>query len=209
MTSPARAKARRGPAPPPPPAGPAWPPLLLAVAGVLVSGYLGALKLRGGTAVLCEAGGGCDIVQASRYATMLGVPTALWGTAFYLAIAVLAALGLDARRWRWAFLLAAAGVAFSAYLTVISVAVLGAACVWCLVSAAIALALFAWLLAARPPGRTTRMPRVLALGGGAAVATVVVAAAIFAAYPGGASSYQFALARHLAKVNGVMYGTYW
>lgn len=195
--------------PPAPPAGPAWVPVLLAVAGALVSGYLGFLKLRGGTAVLCEAGGGCDIVQASRYAMMLGVPTALWGTAFYAAIAVLAALGLHTRRWRWAFLLASAGVAFSAYLTVVSLAVLGAACVWCLVSAALAIALFAWLLATRPPGRTTRPPRVLAQGGAAAVVTVVAAAAIFAAYPGGASAYQFALARHLAKVKGIMYGAYW
>ena len=83
--------------------------MLLAVAGVIVSGYLGWLKVRGGNALLCEAGGGCDIVQASRYATILCVPTALWGTAFYIAVGVLAALGFTARRWLWTFLLSAAG----------------------------------------------------------------------------------------------------
>src|SRR5262245_6040126 len=102
------------------PARPDWPILLLAAAGVLVSGYLGVLKIGGGNALFCESGGGCDIVQASRYATILYVPTALWGTAFYVAMGVLAALGLTARRWLWAFLLAAAGAGFSIYLTAIS-----------------------------------------------------------------------------------------
>ena len=76
--------------------------------------------MRGGNALLCEAGGGCDIVQASRYATILWVPTALWGRLpLFVAVGALAALGFTARRWRWTFLLAAAG-AHSIYLTAIS-----------------------------------------------------------------------------------------
>jgi uncharacterized membrane protein len=190
-----------------------WLVALLAVAGVIVSGYLGWLKVRGGNALLCEAGGGCDIVQATRYATILGVPTALWGTLFYIAVGALAALGLTARRWMLAFLLAAAGAGFSLYLTAISLFAIGAACPYCLASTGIALALVAMLAWRRPPAPGRRAPlrwgRVLPLGGGAAVAAVVVGAAVFASYPGGATAYQTGLAQHLAKVNARMYGAYW
>jgi glutaredoxin len=48
----------------------------LAVAGLVVSGYLAWLKWSGAPAVFCTVGTGCDIVQSSRYATFLGVPTA-------------------------------------------------------------------------------------------------------------------------------------
>jgi uncharacterized membrane protein len=190
-----------------------WVVVLLAVAGVLVSGYLGWLKLRGGNALMCEAGGGCDIVQASRYATILGVPTALWGTLFYVAVGVLAGLGLTAQRWLGTFLLAVAGAAFSLYLTGISLFAIGAACPYCLASAAIAAALVGVLAWRRPASTGRRAPlrwsRVVPLGGVAAVAAVVVGAAIFAAYPGGAAAYQTGLAQHLARVNAIMYGAYW
>ena len=65
------ARPQRRPSPVEPPARTDWLVVLLAAAGVIVSGYLGWLKVRGGNALLCEAGGGCDIVQASRYATIL------------------------------------------------------------------------------------------------------------------------------------------
>ena len=190
------------------------PVVLLAAAGVIVSGYLGWLKVRGGNALLCEAGGGCDIVQASRYATILYVPTALWGTGFYIAVGVLAALGLTARRWLWTFLLSAAGAGFSIYLTVISLFVIGAACPYCLASTALALALLAvvvWRRPATPTRKSSplRWSRVLPLGGVAAVVAVVGGAAIFASYPGGATAYQAELARHLARNQAVMYGAYW
>ena len=196
-----------------PPARREWLVVLLAAAGVMVSGYLGWLKVRGGNALLCEAGGGCDIVQASRYATILGVPTALWGTGFYVAVGVLAALGLTAQRWLWTFLLSAAGAAFALYLTAISLFVIRAACPYCLASATIALALVAVLVWRRPAATSRRSPlrwsRVLPLGGVAAVVAVVGGAAIFASYPGGAATYQGELARHLARNNAIMYGAYW
>jgi uncharacterized membrane protein len=208
-----REPSSRGPALVEPVARPDWLIVLMAVAGLIVSGYLGWLKVRGGGALLCEAGGGCDIVQASRYATILGVPTALWGSAFYAAIGTLAGLGLSAQRWLWAFLLAAGGAAFSLYLTVIALLVIGAACPYCLASASIAVALVAVILWRRPTVRGRRSPlrwsRILPLGGVAALIAVVGGAAVFASYPGGASAYQTGLARHLAKINGVMYGAYW
>src|SRR5262245_46924362 len=195
----------RGTLIPPPPVRPDWLVIALAVAGVAVSGYLGWLKVRGANALLCEAGGGCDMVQASRYATILGVPTALWGTVFYIAVGALAALGLTARRWLWTFAIAAGGAAFSLYLTAISLFAIGATCPYCLASLAIALALVA-VLAWHRPVTTGRRPalrwsRVLPLAGVAAAVAVVGGAAVFASYPGGAATYQGELARHLARNN--------
>ncbi len=113
-----------------------WLVVGLAGAGFLVAGYLTWLKWANRGAFLCVAGSGCDLVQASRYSIFLGVPTALWGAVLYVAIGVLGGLGLTTSRWMAAFLVAAGGVGFSAYLTALSFFVLGGACVYCLASAA-------------------------------------------------------------------------
>src|SRR5262249_40239506 len=130
----------------------------LAAAGVLVAGYLTWLKLTGAGAALCVAGGGGDLVQAGRWAIFLGVPAAGWGLAVYVAIAVLALVGLSARNWLIAYLLAAGGVGVSIYLTALSVLDVGAACIWCLTSGAILAALLVALVMRRPPA-TPRAPR--------------------------------------------------
>lgn len=190
-----------------------WLTVALAAIGVAVSAYLGIVKLAGGSALMCQAGGGCDIVQASRYATILGVPTALWGTAFYVAVGVLGVLGFSHPRWRWAFVVGVAGATFSLYLTIVSLVVIGAACVYCLASTMVALLLLGVILWRRPPSTGRRAPlrwsRVALLGAAAAVVTLVLAAGIFASYPGGMTVYQAGLARHLARINAVMYGAYW
>lgn len=190
-----------------------WLIVLLAAAGAIVSGYLGWAKLQGGNALLCQAGGGCDIVQASRYASILGVPTALWGTAFYVAVGVLAGLGFTAQRWLWTFLLGAAGAAFSLYLTAISIFSIRATCPYCLASNAVALALLAAVVWRRPAIAGRRPPlrwsRTVPLGALAAVAAVVGGAAVFATHPVHTTGYQGELARHLARTKAVMYGVYW
>lgn len=193
---------------------PAWPVAALAAAGVGVAGYLGLTKLGGGGALFCAPGGGCDAVQASRYAVFLGLPTALWGAALYAAIGGLALAGLSTRRWLAAFLLAVAGASFSAYLTYLELFVVRALCAYCLISAGIAGALFGVLLWHRPVpvgGRSPVRPqRVVGLGSLTAVATVILGAAVFAIEsPRQAAGYQEALARHLAGSGAVMYGAYW
>ena len=194
-------------------AGPAWVVVGLAAAGILIAGYLTWMKVRGGTAVFCAAGGGCDVIQASRYALILGVPTAAWGIAFYLAVGWLALAGLTASRWLAAFVLAAAGGAFSVYLTYLSFAVIGATCPYCLASATIAVALVGLLLWVKPAPSARRIwvrpGRVAGLGAIAAAATVAIAVAFFAADPQVAAPMQTALARHLTQTGAVMYGVYW
>ena len=77
------------------PARPDFLILGLAAAGFAIAAYLTWLKWMGGNAAFCLSGSGCDIVQGSRYGSLLGVPTALWGALMYAAIGALAALGLD------------------------------------------------------------------------------------------------------------------
>ena len=208
-----RARDRGRPAPPP--SSPRdWRVIAVAAAGVLVAGYLAVTKLLGGAAAFCTAGGGCDVVQASRYAVLLGVPTALWGALAYAAVGTLAALGLTTGRWLAAFAMAAGAVGFSAYLTWLELFVIRALCGYCLVSAALSVALLALLLWKRPVigGRhsSVRPARLATLGGASALAPIVLGAAIFAATTdSGNLGYQEALARHLAATGAVMYGAYW
>lgn len=190
-----------------------WLIVGLAAAGVLVASYLTWLKWANTGAFLCVAGSGCDLVQASRYSILLGVPTALWGALLYVAIGVLAALGLTVYRWLVAFLMAAAGVGFSAYLTTLSLSVLGGACFYCLASGIIEVALLIALLWRRPPAWGRRSPlRPILLGSYgtlAAGATILFGAFVFAAPSSAPAGYQSALARHLRQTGAIMYGAYW
>lgn len=190
-----------------------WVVIAVAGAGVVVAGYLTVTKLMGGTAAFCTAGGGCDAVQASRYAMLLGVPTALWGALAYAAIAGLAVAGLTVARWQAAFLIAAGAVGFSAYLTWLSASVIRALCAYCLASGVIAVGLLAVLLWRRQAiaGRRSSMrpARLATLGGAAALAAIVAGAFIFAANPESRDpAYQEALARHLTDSGAVMYGAF-
>ena len=191
-----------------------WRVTAVAAAGVILAGYLAVAKFLGGNAAFCTAGGGCDTVQASRYAVMLGVPTALWGVLAYATVGVLSVVGFTTTRWLVAFAIAAGAVGFSAYLTWLELFVIRAVCGYCLVSAALAVGLLAALIWSRPalPGRRSpvRPVRLVTLGAAATVATIVVGAAIFAAgRESGSAPYQEALARHLASTGAVMYGAYW
>jgi uncharacterized membrane protein len=195
-------------------ARPDWIVVGLALAGLAVAGYLTALKLGGTQAFLCRDGSGCDVVQASRYSVLAGVPTAMWGAAIYLAIAVLAAIPRTVRRWQAAFMLASGAVAFSLYLTIISVFVIGATCPYCLASGGIAVALLVVMVWRRPStegrqGAAYKPGRLVGLGITAAVLTVLVGAFIFAADFSVPAGYQTALARHLAKTQAIFYGAYW
>jgi uncharacterized membrane protein len=199
---------------PPELARPDWIVVALALVGLGVAGYLTALKLGGTQAFLCRDGSGCDIVQASRYSVLAGVPTAMWGAAIYLAIAVLAAMPRTARRWQAAFMLVSGAVAFSLYLTYISIFVIGATCPYCLASGGIAVALLVVMIWRRPsaPGRQAaayKPGRLAGLGITAGIVTVVIGAFIFAADFSVPAGYQSALAQHLAKNKAIFYGVFW
>jgi uncharacterized membrane protein len=120
---------------------------VLAVVGALVSGYLTLYKLGFLGTIQCGTGG-CDVVQASEYSVLFGVPVAAWGLGAYLVILAVALIGLQPRwvdaRWVPAVLLGLSiwGVVFSGYLTYLSGTVIGAFCQWCLVSAMLVTLIF-------------------------------------------------------------------
>jgi uncharacterized membrane protein len=124
----------------------------LALIGAFVSTYLLLFKLGVLGTLACGADGGCDIVQASRYAYLFGLPVAAWGLAGYLVIFGVAMAGLqpafEDRRWVPAALLGLTGGAFlfSMYLSALSGYVIGAWCQWCLVSASLATVSFLFSL---------------------------------------------------------------
>jgi uncharacterized membrane protein len=103
----------------------------LAVAGLAVASYL-TYSRYAGTQLYC-ATGGCETVQQSSYAVIAGIPVAVLGLLAYLAI-----LGTAVARGPSAaavgFGLAAAGVAFSAYLLVAQLFVIHAICQYCVAS---------------------------------------------------------------------------
>jgi uncharacterized membrane protein len=129
--------------------------LVLAVLGFGISAYLTWTHFEGLTPVCTGSGEGCETVQSSRYATILGIPVALLGLVAY------GGLILSAAAWREAgiylgFLISLVGTLFSAYLTYLEIFVIGALCQWCLASAAIMVAaLICTALAVRLlPGRS-------------------------------------------------------
>ena len=111
---------------------------VLAAAGAAISGYLLYVRQTGGT-LACSTGG-CETVQSSSYAEVLGVPVAGLGLAGFLGLLVLALA-----RGEWARMsqatLAFAAFSFSAYLLYIQVSVIDAICQWCLATDAITMAI--------------------------------------------------------------------
>jgi uncharacterized membrane protein len=112
----------------------------LAGLGAAIAGYLTYLHYTDGR-IACPTSG-CETVQSSSYAEMLGVPVALLGLVAYVAI--LAALAWPREAGRWLALSAAvAGTLFSAYLIVVQAYEIGAFCLWCLASDAVVTAIAA------------------------------------------------------------------
>jgi uncharacterized membrane protein len=106
----------------------------LSLAGIAVTGYL--LWARWTSAELLCSTGGCETVQNSSYAELLGVPVALVGLVGYVLLG-LTALRTEPLVRAAGAALALSALAFGAYLLVIQLAVLDAICQWCLVSDAI------------------------------------------------------------------------
>jgi uncharacterized membrane protein len=113
--------------------------LVLAGIGLVISIYLTSTHYAD-VAPVCTGLSDCLRVQRSAYADWVGIPVALIGVIGYAGI--LAALALDGavQRLVVAFL-ALVGMGFSGYLTWAEATQIDAFCQWCVVSAAIMVAL--------------------------------------------------------------------
>ena len=89
---------------------------------------------------------GCNIVAASPYAQILGLPVGYFGLLYYLCMFALAASLVVAplsRGLRFtAVLCTAIGVAFSVYFMRVQLAFIHAFCIYCLISAVLTVLLF-------------------------------------------------------------------
>lgn len=119
----------------------------LALCGLFLATYL-TLYHYGYVGSLACGTGGCEVVQASRYATFIGVPVALLGAGYYLSTFVVAVAGTvgaaSERLWPTKLLVALNGwgVVFSGYLTWAEIAKIRQICRYCVASALIVLVLF-------------------------------------------------------------------
>lgn len=105
---------------------------VVALAGLGVAAYLTYVHYQP-EALVCTAGGGCETVQESSYAEVVGIPVALLGLLTYVAVLVLVAWDSElARTLAAALALTAAG--FAVYLIVLQAFVIDAWCIWCLVN---------------------------------------------------------------------------
>ncbi|MBI2846361.1 MAG: vitamin K epoxide reductase family protein [Chloroflexi bacterium] len=125
---------------------------ILSLAGALVSAYLVYVKVSG-SSLLCTGVGGCEVVNASVYSEIMGIPIAFLGLLMFL---VLLGLGIwqfyainEKRNIALAiFTISLAGMLYSAYLTYIELFVLRAICPWCVTTAVLITAILA--LSVRP-----------------------------------------------------------
>lgn len=117
--------------------------LVLAFCGLANSLYI-AQHAESGIPLQCDIGTltGCNIVAASEYSRVFGIPLAEYGVFFYGILFILAAVELMFfnRLLRRALqVIAVIAVLFSLYFTVLQAFVIDAFCIYCLASAFIAL----------------------------------------------------------------------
>jgi uncharacterized membrane protein/glutaredoxin len=191
-----------------------WPILVLSLIGMAVTAYLSWAASSGSGLQGCGIDSGCDAVLSSRWATLLGAPTAAWG---FVAYGTLAGLALGTRAgWRWlaTWIVSFVGVLYSVYLTTVSVTLLGATCPYCLTSLALMTALFAVATGQRPaamPGFTWRRLLLRAVPAAAVLITLLHLnyVGVLGQPPAVEDPYARALALHLSERGAKMYGASW
>lgn len=117
---------------------------VLGAAGFADATYL-TVKHFLGTTVPCSIVHGCEQVLTSQYSTVFGIPVALLGAFYYLAILILAVIYFDSHKPSVLKLLAClTPVGFLASLTFVylQIFVIKAICLYCMVSATTSTILF-------------------------------------------------------------------
>ncbi len=192
------------------------PPLLaLAFAGMALTAYLTATKWFGSAPLACGAGSDCDLVQGSRWSTLLGMPVAFWGFLTYVVLfQTIWRMGRQRRSWKTAWVVAFIGAGISAYLTAISLFVLKATCIYCLTSFGLILAILLLLSLTRPDPLVGFQWRTWLPGTAGATLLVVASlqmhySGLFDPAAGPEKPYLKALALHLQESGAKFYGAYW
>jgi uncharacterized membrane protein len=188
--------------------------LALSSLGVVLAGYLTWTALTGGAVQGCSAGSGCDVVLNSRWATLLGLPTSLWGLLLYAGLAGIAFVRRADKHWSYAWTAALFGVCYSLYLTLVSLTVLDSTCPYCLTSLGLMTGILALVVFQRPTEMARRSWKGL-IAGRAALAAVVILI-LHANYTapqaeplGPEDPMTRELAEHLKESGALFYGASW
>lgn len=211
-----------------------WSRLLMAgiaTIGAAVTAYLTVTKLTGDPTA-CPTGG-CDVVLSSPYATVFGLPLALFGFLAYASMVVfaIAPLLIDSSRQkdlranseRWTGLLlfmgATAMTIFSGYLMYLIAFVIKAVCIYCVGSALLSTSLFILSIIGRDWEEVGQLFFTgMIVGMITLVGTLGIYASVsnprVAAEPGGytitssSGAAEIALAQHLKQMGAKMYGAF-
>ena len=184
--------------------------LVLAGIGILLTTYLTYVAWFEAHPAFCRVGSGCDLVQASRWATFLGMPMAFWGLLTYVTLGYLIwCAKRKANRWTAVVFVSVTGFAISAYLTTVSILEIEATCPYCLASFAIMTTMVILALVRQPPDWSTSLKEALV------IAVIIVGglhlhySGVFDAAAGPEDPQLQALAIHLAEKGVKFYGAYW
>ena len=194
---------------------PNWILTGLAVAGMILTAYLVITGWLEEAPLLCDDGSSCDIVQQSRWGTLLMLPTALWG---FLAYATLFYIGFKVRNivlhWKSAWTVSMIGLGYSIYLITISMLVIEAVCAYCIASFVIMSVIFG-VVSYQWPKNLSKV-NFIAFAKQTVIITVVIVGGIHLHYSGifdpkagPEDPYLKGLAKHLTEVNAILYGAYW
>ncbi|MFA5954416.1 MAG: vitamin K epoxide reductase family protein [Patescibacteria group bacterium] len=122
-----------------------------ALLGFFDASYL-ALKHFQGIAPTCTLLEGCEVVTTSSYAVVFGIPVALAGGFYYLAVLLLAVAFIDLpQRWKIdaAALMVSVGMLATVWFVYLQIFVIHAFCLYCLFSALTTTVLFALVVSIR------------------------------------------------------------
>jgi uncharacterized membrane protein len=123
--------------------------LVLALAGLAVAGYLTIAHYTSSSILACSSSGlvNCELVTTSAQSRFLGIPVALLGLIWFVAMTALslpaAWATTDRRVHQTRVLLAVLGIGFVLWLIYAELIIIGAICLWCTVVHVIAFGLFA------------------------------------------------------------------
>ena len=121
-----------------------WAMAIIAFIGFLDATYL-TISHFGGAQLLCGVKDTCSIVTSSKYAQVFGIPVALGGAFYYLAVLIGALLTVDkqstkiAKTLGWFTIL---GLLASAWFVYVQLGILHAICWYCMASATTSTLLF-------------------------------------------------------------------
>ena len=195
--------------------GPNIPLLVLSGIGILLTSYLAYTSFAGGSVKGCAAGGGCDVVLSSRWATLFGLPTAFWGLMAYAGIAAIAFFvrRVD-KHWSYAFSAAFFGVSYSVYLTSVSLLILKAACPYCLTSLTLMSSILGLVISQRPaevksPWRRLVLGRAIIAGLAIMLLHLDYTTPLESADQGPEDPIARGLAEHLTQKGVKFYGASW